>query len=223
MGYVVLGVFSERTKMGLLYRPSFAMFTCFVILLAGCGPSYEERQQQRETKREEYAQKLQEEERLKIAEVTTRFNAVYFPPKGIEPASFTYEIQTFFEEHADDTIVAKAYLEDLEVSGNDVVVEFLCPIGDYFITKKGVRLRLIVPKRGVGEILKAKRSDPLLRYLFEPDYLVIAKIMSVHKVRKYEFDGYANADEIEIEVDTSRGLVATGQLIEAIPIREDTQ
>ena len=189
-----------------------------IILLAGCGPSYEERQAQKEAERKEKLRKKQH----KIAEVERRFNAVYFPPQEIKATSFTYEIQKFFEVHTDDTIVFKGYLEDVEASENNVVVEFLCPIGEfYFLNKTAIRFRLTVPENNVDEFLEVKRSDPILyslRYFDQPDHFVIANIMNLQKVHKYEFDGSANGEEVEIEAEVSRGLVATGQLIRAVPV-----
>ena len=163
-----------------------------------------------------------EKKQRMIAEVERRFNAVYFPPQEIKATSFTYEIQKFFKAHAEDTIVFKGYLEDIEASENNIIVELVCPIGEfYFFTKMAIRFRLTVLKNNVGEFLEAKRSDPMLpslRYFDEPDYFVIAKIMNIQRVRKYEFDGSANGEEVEIEAKVSRGLVATGQLIKAIAI-----
>lgn len=205
---------SGKRKLGFTNQSILAMFICLIILCTGCGPSYEEKQAQKEAERKE--------ERRKIAEVERRFNAVYFPPQEITATSFTYEIQKFFDVHADHTIVFKGYLGDVEASENNVLVEFVCLIGEfYFFNKVAVRFRLTYPENNVGEFLKAKRSDPMvpsLRYFYEPDYFVIAKIMNIKRVRKYEFNGSANVEEIAIEAEVSRDLISTGQLIKAIPI-----
>ena len=203
-------------------QPLLTAFLGLLILLAGCGPSYEERQAQKEAERKELLRKAQQEKQIKIAEIERRFNAVYFPPQEIKATSFTYEIQKFFEVHADDTIVFRGYLEDVEALEDNVLIEFVCPIAQfYFLTKVAIRFRLAISGNNVGEFLKAKRSDPMLpslRYLSEPDYFVTAKIMNIQRTRKYVFDGSANGEEVEIEADVSRGLVATGQLLRAIPI-----
>lgn len=206
-------MFSNKRKLGFFGQSILAMLI-LAILFIGCGPSYEERKAQ--------SRKTQEEEKRKIEEVERKFNAVYFPPQEIKATSFTYKIQKFFEIHADNTIVFKGYLEDLEASENNVIVEFVCPIGEFYsLTNMAIRFRLTVPENNVGEFLKAKRSDlmlPSLLYFDEPDYFVISKIMNIQRVRKYEFDGSANGEEVEIEAEVSRGLVATGRIIKAISI-----
>jgi hypothetical protein len=197
-------------------------FLALVILMFGCGPSYEERQAQKEAEGKEQLRQEQAEEERKIAEVERRFNAVYFPPPEITATSFTYEIQKFFKMHADDPIVFKGYLEDVVASQNDVLVEFVCPIGElYFLAEMSIRFKLTLPENNVGEFLEAKRSDPMipsLRYLDEPDYFVIAKILNVQIVRKYEFDGHSDGEDVEIEAELLRSLVGIGRLIKTIAI-----
>lgn len=215
-------MFGDNRKLRYLKQSILAMFLGIVILITGCRPSYEERQAQKEAERKEQEQKKQEEEKRKIGEIEGRFNAIYFPPQNIVATSFTYEIQKFFEEHSDDTIVFQGYLEDIEATENNTFVEILCPIGEnYFLTKMAIRFRLTVPESKVGQFLEAEITDPMLRslrFIYGPDYFITSRIIKIQRVRKYEFDGTANGDEVEIETEVSRGIVAIGKLIEAIAI-----
>jgi hypothetical protein len=215
-------MFSDKRKLGFPYRPILAIFIGLVILCTGCGPSYEERQAQKEAEKKEQTRKKQEEEKGKIADIEARFNAVYFPPQNIGSTSFTYEIQKFFEVHSENNIIFKGYLEDIEAKENNIFVEFVCPIEEnYFLTKKAIYFRLAVPESKLGQFLEAKRADPMLsslRFIYGPDYFVVSKINKTQRIRKYEFDGNANGEEVEIETEVSRGIVALGQLIEAVAI-----
>lgn len=194
--------------------------------MAGCGPSLDERKAKEESKRKEQIKIDQKDEKHRIEELERKYDAVYFPPQEIGSSSYTYEIQNFFKLHEDDNIVLEGYLEDIEASENTVVVEFLLPLGNYFFSKEGIRFRLTVPDKNVGELLKRKRSNPYmssLRFLSNADYLVIAKVINLQKIRKFEFDGTKNGEEVEIEEEVSRGLVATGQLIRAAAIPKEKE
>lgn len=203
-----------------------ALLTAFLVLLmalAGCGQTQDERHAQKEAERKDHLQKERQEKQRQIAGVEREFNAIYFPPPEIEATSFTYEIQKFFEVHKEDTIVFEGHLEDIEASENNVLVEFLYPIGSLFFgTKIAIRFRLTATESNIDELLEAKRRNTLFSlnhryYIDGPDFLVIAKINDIQRVRMYEFGGSANGEEVKIQAEDSKGLVASGHLIKAIP------
>ncbi len=147
-------MFTDKRKSKFLDRSILAIVISFAILCTGCRTSHKERQTQKEAERKEKTRKKQEKEKRKDAEIVARFNAVYFPPQNIGSTSFTYEIQKFFEMHSENNIVFKGYLEDIEATGNNIFVEFVCPIGeDYFLTKMAIRFRLSVPESKLSKLL----------------------------------------------------------------------
>lgn len=82
-----------------------------------------------------------------------------------------------------------------------------------------VRFRLNITEKNVYELLESKPHKPYtrsFRYLFGPDYYVIAKVVNTHKIRVHEFSGSDGESKIEAEV--LKGIVANGQLINVISI-----
>ncbi|MFH1675368.1 MAG: hypothetical protein ABIF87_18350 [Pseudomonadota bacterium] len=201
---------------------SIALIVCLIFFLSGCGPSYEERQEKKEAERKELIRKNDEKEKHAIGQIANRHNAIRFPPKDIDATAFTYSYQRYFKVHSQDPVVFKGYLEDIEQTKNGIIVEFLCPLGEnYFINKNAVRFRLTISEDSVDQFLNVKREDPMLhslRYLYGPDYYVVAKIEHVRSYRMYEFDGNANGEEVEIESDVSKKIVSTGKFIDALAI-----
>ncbi len=201
---------------------SITLIACLIFSLAGCGPSYEERQEKKEAERKELIRKNDEKEKLAIGQIADKHNAIRFPPKDIDATSFTYTYQRFFKLHSQNPIVFKGYLEDIAQTENGIIVGFLCSLGEnYFVNKKALRFRLKISEDSVDQFLKVKREDTMLhslRYLFGPDYYVVAKIEHVRSYRMYEFDGNANGEEVEIESDVSKNIVSTGKFIDALAI-----
>jgi len=201
---------------------SLASITLIVCSLSGCGPSYEERQEKKEAERKELIRKNEEKEKLAIGQIADKHNAIRFPPKDIDATAFTYTYQRFIKLHSQNPVVFKGYLEDIAQTENGIIVEFLCPLGEnYFINKKALRFRLNISEASVDQFLKVKREDPMLhslRYLYGPDYYVVAEIEHVRGYRMYEFDGNANGEEVEIESDVSKNIVSTGKFIDALAI-----
>ena len=213
---------SECNKTKSISLSSITIIVCLLFFLTGCGQSYEERQEKKEAERKELIRKNDEKERLAIGQIASKHNAILFPPKNLSATAFTYTYQKNFKAHSRDPIVFKGYLEDIEQTENGIIVEFLCPLEEnYFINKKALRFRLTISENSVDQFLKGKRKDPmlhLLRYLYGPDYYVVAKIEHVRSYRMYEFDGTANGEEVEIESDVSKNIVSTGKFIDALAI-----
>ena len=215
-------MFTTKINLGFAYQSILAIFISLLILFEGCGPSYEEQQVQKESERKEQARKKQEQEKQRIEKLEVRFNAVYFPPHNIHSTSFTFEIQRFFEKHSENNIIFNGYIEDIEATEKNIFVEFLCPIEEnYFLTEKAIYFRLAISEGKLDQFLDVERDDRVmsfLRFLDRPDYFVISKISKIKRIRNYEFDGSVIGDEVEIETEVVRGLVAIGQFIETVAI-----
>lgn len=203
----------------------FVVLLGLVLLATSCGPSWEDRQAKKESKRKELVRK-QEVELQKIAgQILEKHNAIYFPPKALQTNAYTYELQKFFQNSEGRSILFRGYLEDIERTDRGTVIEFLCPLGeDFFTDKRAVRVKLSLSDNQVERFIEGKREELVhhsLRYLYEPGYFVVAKIADLRRSRRYEFGGSTHGEEIEINVDMPAGFVATGVLIDAVTIRKD--
>lgn len=116
-------------------------------------------------------------------------------------------------------------MEDVEKTERGIAVEFLCPLGEnYFMHKTATRFRLTASKSQIAQLLNVKREDPMLRsirYIFDPDYFVVAKITDIGRIRRYDFVGSARGDHVEINVEVTPSFVSTGILIKAVNIHGD--
>lgn len=205
-------VYKKKKLIGFVLLIVIISITLFTI---GCGPSYDERLAKKKEERKELIRK--KKEKLVIGQLVNKHNVVNFPPKNLGTASFTYEIQEFFNTHSRKSFVFKGYLEDIEQTEKGNIIEFLCPLGeDYFIYKKGIRFRLSISDDSIKQFLKGKREeDPFSRYIFDPDYYVLATIENIESSRIYSFDGTAHGEEVE---DVSKSIIANGHFINAVRI-----
>ncbi|RJP74026.1 MAG: hypothetical protein C4532_03265 [Candidatus Abyssobacteria bacterium SURF_17] len=188
----------------------------------GCGPSYEERQAREKTEKEEQVRKREAEISTLSGQISEKYNSIYFPPRSIGTAAFTYELQNFFSTVGARTILFTGYLEDVEKEEHGIIVEFLCPLGkDYYLHKRAIRFRLTAPEERAKQFLEAEREDPSflsLRYYAEPDYFVVARIEKLVRAKRYEMYSSGNGDEIEVDIEIAPSFASTGELIEALPI-----
>jgi len=203
----------------------FIILLCFAFSVTGCGPSYEELQAKKEAERKEFMRKKEAEAKILCDLISEKHNAISFPPDGLGAAAFTYELQRVLFADAERAVLFKGYLEDVEKTERGTVVEFLCPLGeDIYLNETGIRFRLTADEDKIKQFLAVTREDPmfhLLRYFNKPDYLVVAKMAGLKRSRRYEFNGSANGDEVEINVRISPSFVSTGELVEAIRIPND--
>ena len=150
-----------------------------------------------------------------------KYNAVYFPPDSIDASSFTYEIQNFFEKQSQELFAFEGFLEDIEQVNDEVVIEFLCPIGEHSVIElEFIRLRLSITIDHIQQFHSNTADDysmKFLRYFDTPDYLIIASIDDVRKSQIFTFDGYNVGEEIKIDVDKSKRIVSVGTFIDAVP------
>lgn len=195
---------------------------CIAFTLMCCGPSAEERHAKYEQEQSDLARKMQEKEKRAIEQITNKYNAVYFQPKDLGSYPYTYEIQMFFKKYKNMPILFKGYLEDIEETERGPVVEFLCPMGEFYMyssDKKGIRFRLAISENDLKQFLKGKRPETWMisqRYWFEPDYFVVAKIDKIKGFRMYWFDGTAHEEEVEIDSNLSVNVLSTGMFIGAV-------
>lgn len=202
----------------------FIILLCFAFSMTGCESSYEERQAKKEAEREEVIRKKEAKVKILSDQISEKHNPISFPPESLGAAAFTYELQRFLSADAERAVLFKGYLEDVEETERGIVVEFLCPLGETFFDETAIRFRLTAAEEKVKQFLAVKREDPKfrsLRWLSEPDYFVVAKIAGLKRSRRYEFGGFANGDEVEIDVEIPPSFISTGRLIEAIPIPND--
>ncbi|MDH4317119.1 MAG: hypothetical protein OEV64_01895 [Desulfobulbaceae bacterium] len=202
---------------------NIAFFTILVLIGTlfysfSCGPSYEEQQAKKEIESDELIKK---KEKI-IMQLVQKHNAVNFPPKKLSSNAYTYELQQYFKLLTQEPIMFEGSLEDIEQDGDEIIIEFLCPVGRYyFLNKKAIRFKLSISGSSIGQFLNEKRKDTSFlpsRYLHRPDYYVVAKIDNIKSYRLYEFDGKDNGDNVELSVDVIKNHVATGNFIEALAI-----
>lgn len=203
----------------------FIILFFFAFSMTGCDSFHEKRQAENEAARKELIRKKEAKIKNFSDQFLEKYNAVSFPPKGLVATTFTYELQKFLSANAERTFLFQGYIEDVEQTDRGIVVEFLCPLGEnFYINKTAIRFRLTAAEENVQPFLAVKREDPMfhsLRYLSKPDYLVVAKIAGLKRSRRYEFDGSAIGDEVEIDVEIPSSFISTGKLVEAIQIPND--
>ncbi|MFC1864065.1 hypothetical protein ACFL1Z_08965, partial [Thermodesulfobacteriota bacterium] len=66
-------------------------------LIFGCGPSYEEKQEQKEVVRKKAIEKKHAEEKQLLSHLSSAYNVVHFPPSDFTDNIFTYELQEYFK------------------------------------------------------------------------------------------------------------------------------
>jgi hypothetical protein len=202
----------------------FIILLFFAFSMTGCDSSHGKRQAEKEAARKELISKKEAKIKNFSDQVLEKYNAVSFPPKGLVATAFTYELQKFLSANAERTVLFQGYVEDVEQTDRGIVVEFLCPLGKFFMNKTAIRFRLTVAEENVQPLLAVRRLDPMfhsLRYLSKPDFLVVAKIAGLKRSRRYEFVGSDSGDEVEIDVEISPSFISTGKLVEAIQIPND--
>ena len=186
----------------------------------GCGQSYEEREAKKAEERERI-RKNEEKEKLAIDQLAKKHNAIYFPPKTLGVDSFIYEFQEFFKIHSKKPILFKGYLEDIEQTKNGIIVEFIDPLGSFYLNKKAIHFILTISESSVKPFLKLKRNEmaysPLMRNLYGPDFIVIAKIENIMSSHKYVPETTNNENDIE-NTGLVRTFISTGQFVDAVAI-----
>lgn len=194
-----------------------------VSFVAGCGPSSEDKQAKKEQERKEVVERQQEKEKQLLSHIMSKYEISIFPPEEFKDYLYTYELQKYFTNQPNEYVAFKGYLEDLEQTDNNIFIEFSCVISTEFIIDLVViAFRLQITEKQAANFLNKERSDFLdrrLGFLRAPDYLVIAKVKNISKIRKYEISGSPIGEqEVEIDIETPPKFIATGVLIDVVEI-----
>jgi hypothetical protein len=201
------------------------ILVCFAFSSTGCGSSHEQRQAKERADSRDIIRKKDARVEIVSAQMSEKHNALIFPPDDLPPSAFTYELQRFFSVNEGKTVLFKGYLEDIEQTGRDVDVEFLCPLAEnLYLDGTAIRFRLAVADENVKPFLAAKRGKPefrSLRYLHKPNWIIVAKIVELKRSRRYEYHGHARGDEVEIDIETPPSFVSIGILIDARQMSDD--
>ncbi|MFC1862845.1 hypothetical protein ACFL1Z_02700, partial [Thermodesulfobacteriota bacterium] len=116
------------------------------------------------------------------------------------------------------------YIEDLEKINDKIYIEFSCIVSNKnYIAPAVLLFRLEVTEKQAIELISKERPssiDRLIGFYRDPDYLVMAKVNDISKIKKYEVSGSVGNDEgeVEIEIETPLKFLGLGALIEAIKL-----
>ena len=196
-----------------------------VCLLSSCGPTYKERQEAEKAKRIQKQSEIEKEEAELLSRLESRHGKLRVFASMIRAEAFTYELQQFFNENRDTNILFKAQLDDIENIDGGVIAEFSSVLGeDPSISATVIIFRLKVKEEQLPDLLQSERVEKYLqslRFFLEPTYTVVAKIDSISRLRRYEFESRGTKEEpsSEIDVDVPLRFLARGSLLEAVKPR----
>jgi len=203
-----------------------SLLVCILLIsiFSGCGRSYEEKQEKKEQAQKEATERKLSQEKELLSHLIGNYDVVHFPPEVFTDSIFTYELQQYFKNLQNRSIAFRGYIEDLEqINDNKIFVEFSCVISnEIVINPTAILFRLETSKKQANEFMNNKRPNAIERlmgYFRDPDYLIVAAIGNISKMKKYEVSGYsASDDEVEIEIETPIKFIGTGKLIEAVKL-----
>ena len=201
------------------------LLVCILLIsiLGGCGSSYEEKQERKEKARKEATERKLSEEKNLLSHLIGKYDVVHFPPEVFSDSIFTYELQQYFINQRNRSIAFRGYIEDLEKINDKIFIEFSCVISNEMVIDPAIILfRLEVSKEQANEFMNNERPDAIERligYFRDPDYLVVAAIGNISKMKKYEVSGSpVSENEVEIEIETPIKFIGTGMLVEAVKL-----
>jgi hypothetical protein len=197
-------------------RFAYVIITCCIS--AGCGQSFEDQHLKEEMERKQQLKILQEMEQNMISKIAIRHNALYFPPESVNSTAFSYEIQSFFKDHAQETFIFKGYLEDIEQSDDDLFITYLCPLVGSIMTGKNVYFKLRASLDYINQLQKEHKRHGLLsmKIFNTPDYYVVAKIEKCNVYTNYNYDMARNGEDINTMRTFYNYIACSGILIEAV-------
>jgi len=157
-----------------------------------------------------------------LASACRPHTAIEFPPQSLKGPVYTYELQRFFKEHAENLILFRGYLEDIEETAKELTVEFTNFSTATAFGQPTIAFRLKTTPAQVEKLLDREPIDPILRFFRRgASDLVVARIEDLKKVRRYEFGGRshgAHEYDVELDIETPPKFVATGELIDIIQL-----
>lgn len=187
----------------------------FIFLLTACG-SPPNKEKDVEIDKSQILEK-------QLLKVKNEFNSNRFPPNKLKKFFFTYEIQGYFEE-CENSIHFLGFLDDIEKQDNNIIATFVCTIrNESYLDPKVIYFRLKLLNKNADKFLMDAGNlddiDRLLGIYRNPEYIVVAKINDIEKLRKLEiFGSPLSEEEVEIEIDDTYRYIARGSLIEAVKI-----
>lgn len=197
----------------------FYLLLAGVSVLSGCGPTSEERQA---VKKEEKARKLndlaKEKEKTK-EQLESRHGKLRILASAIRADAYTYELQQFVKESQGINILFRGILDDVEKTDEGTVAEFSSELGGKFTVNPTVVIfRLKVKDEQLPELLQGERPESIFKYLHLPTYTVVARIDSVSRIRRYEFESekHKNEANTEVDIEVPQRFLASGSLLEAV-------
>ena len=182
----------------------FVMLMAISVLLSSCGPTYEERQaaEEAETERKR-SESLKEDARIR-SELESRHGKTLGLAEAVQSNAFTYELQQFFAANRETNINFKAFLDDIEITASGSVAEFSSALaeegGDIDpLVPNVIIFRLNVRDDQARRLLQASRPEEpffrIFRSFLGPKLTVLARIDSVGRLRRYEFQSRSGEDE----------------------------
>jgi len=208
---------------------SFLILIYFSFFVVGCPSSYKEQQLKRDVQikaKKEVLRKKEENIKLLCKQMAEKYNATSFPPDTLKSSVFTYELQQALSAVKNRIFLFKGHLNDIEKTDQGIVVEFFCPVGEtLYINEIIVCFRLTIVGENAKQFLainqKNRFSDDYYD-LYNPDYLIVAKIIGLKKIKRYELTGSAYEDEtVEINIEIVPHFISTGELIKVIKLPKD--
>jgi hypothetical protein len=202
---------------------------CLVFMISGCGFFGENDYEREQREEKQTAKKQAEQKKNQVKELENKFNATYFPPKEISYGDFTYKYQQYFRNNKGKNIIFKGDVDDIWSEKDSIYIEFVCTLTDSFNLvdmilndyKDGIVFRLKAGEKDVQNV-KNKLDDYDLDYDFMNDlyeqyskehYLIVAQISNVVKGRIFEHSASGYGEDIEVEMDKAKNVIAYGKLV----------
>ena len=197
----------------------FYLLLAGISFLSGCGPTNEEGRTaegaERARKQSEFAK---EEARLR-EQLESRHGKLRVLASAIRADAYTYELQQFVKESRDRSILFRGILVDVEKTDGGTIAEFSSVLGEEFTVNPTVIIfRLKVKDEQLPGLLQGERPEPILQYLRLSTYTVVARIDSVSRIRRYQFESKGSKEEAgtEVDVEVPQRFLARGSLLEAV-------
>ena len=112
----------------------------------------------------------------------------------------------------------------MEKINDKINIEFSCIVSNKnYIYPAVLLFRLEVTEKQAIEFISKERPssiDKLIGFFRDPDYLVVAKVNDISKIKKYEVSGSAGNEEgeVELEIEMPLKFLGSGVLVEAIKL-----
>jgi len=221
----------------LFYSLSLLFLLCFL----GCGTSSTEDKSKTKGGKKTHSiidsSKTKESQRIadsiKIrGQLQDKYNAIRFLPKDNKPVFWTYQLQKILLENKGKVFLFEGQLQDVEMNQQGVLATIECYFHDTanFTWAITIRLELLVSEDNIDKLSSLKRIEftPQAELIFNDRLFIVAKIDNIKRINYYEIsgsvkDGHNEESEIEISALESDKYVATGKLIEALPIPAEAQ